>query len=93
MRFQHGLTISLSSFVVLSSAVSHDVMAQTSSTTVAMEEIIVTARKREESLIDIPMSITAISDATIEAGGFNNLQDISLIAPGVRRQSIWDSGG
>ncbi|MDE0245583.1 MAG: hypothetical protein OXM59_09620 [Gammaproteobacteria bacterium] len=39
----------------------------------AIDEIIVTARKREETLIDVPMSITAISDVAIQAAGLRTL--------------------
>jgi iron complex outermembrane receptor protein len=53
----------------------------------ALEEIIVTARKRDEALIDIPMSITAISAESIEAAGLQDLQDIALLAPGLDFQN------
>ena len=52
-----------------------------------LDEIIVTARKREESLIDVPMSITAISDVAIESAGLRTLQDISFMAPGLDFQN------
>ena len=52
-----------------------------------LDEIIVTARKREETLIDVPMSITAISDVVIESAGLRTLQDISYIAPGLDFQN------
>ena len=49
----------------------------------ALEEIIVTARKREENLIDIPVAITAISGETVENYGLNDLQDVAKIVPGL----------
>lgn len=48
-----------------------------------LEEIIVTARKREENLIDIPVAITAISGETVENFGLNDLQDVAKIVPGL----------
>lgn len=48
-----------------------------------LEEIIVTARKREENLIDIPVAITAISGETVENYGLNDLQDVAKIVPGL----------
>ena len=83
MKVQHTVSVSLA-VLILTSGVSFEALGQTS---VALEEIIVTARKREESLIDIPMSITAISSTTIEAAALTNLQDISLIAPGLDFQN------
>ena len=48
----------------------------------AIEEIIVTARKREESLQDIPVSVTAFSAADIEAAGLRDVQDVAMLTPG-----------
>ncbi|MEM7283070.1 MAG: TonB-dependent receptor plug domain-containing protein, partial [Pseudomonadota bacterium] len=48
----------------------------------ALEEIIVTARKREESLQDIPIAITAVSATDILEGGLTSLEDISTLASG-----------
>ena len=48
-----------------------------------VEEIIVTARKREESLFDIPVAITAISGEQVENFGLNDLQDVAKIVPGL----------
>lgn len=54
---------------------------------VAVEEIIVTARKRGENLMDVPVALTALTgDALIEKGirGFNELNDF---VPGLRYES------
>ena len=48
-----------------------------------LEEIIVTARKREENLFDIPVAITAITEEQIENFGLNDLQDVAKIVPGL----------
>jgi len=56
--------------------------AQTSSATAfAVEEIMVTARKREESLQDAPIAITAFSSAGIEARGITNISEIESFTP------------
>ena len=47
-----------------------------------LEEIFVTARKREESLLDAPLSITAFSADKIEALALNELSDIVAFSPG-----------
>ena len=46
-----------------------------------IEEIVVTARKREESLLDIPESITAISGSNIETQNIKTLDDIGFLIP------------
>ena len=50
---------------------------------VVLEEITVTARKVEESLQDVPISVTAFSSADIEARGLADLEDIALSVPNV----------
>jgi iron complex outermembrane receptor protein len=50
----------------------------------ALEEVIVTARKREEILRDIPVAITAWQFDEIEASGARNLQDLSVRTPGFK---------
>jgi len=47
------------------------------------DEIIVTARKQSQSLQDVPLAITALSDLDIKAAGFEDIIDISKAAPGL----------
>ncbi len=54
------------------------------SSVLALEEITVTARKRDESLQDIPLSITTFNAEDIENAGFQGLQDLSLQASGLQ---------
>src|SRR5882757_4875670 len=49
----------------------------------ALEEIIVTAQKKEEKLSETPLSITAISSAQIEALGATQFRDIANTVPGL----------
>ena len=46
-----------------------------------LEEITVTARKREERLLDIPESVTTFDDTFIEQANINGLEDIGLLVP------------
>ncbi len=48
----------------------------------ALEEVIVTARKRAESLQDIPMAITAFTAADIQNAGIRNVQDVASLTAG-----------
>ena len=47
----------------------------------ALEEIIVTATKREASINDVPMSITAFTDSDIVRQGFQQLEDYAVNIP------------
>jgi len=48
----------------------------------AIEEITVTARKKEESLADAPYTITALTSQQIEMRGINQLSDVVGYTPG-----------
>lgn len=47
-----------------------------------LEEIIVTAQKREERLMDVPLSITALTNADLERQGIDNMEDFARQVPG-----------
>jgi iron complex outermembrane receptor protein len=49
----------------------------------ALEEIVVTARKREERLIDVPVAVTAVTAATINQYQATDLSEIGNLVPGV----------
>ena len=58
-------------------------IAQSSDTTSAnQDEVIVTARKRAESLLEVPVAITAFNAAELEAAAIVNLGDILDATPG-----------
>ena len=49
----------------------------------ALEEITVTARKREESLINVPVAVSAFSSDRIQAIGTTDLESLSKFSPGL----------
>jgi iron complex outermembrane recepter protein len=55
--------------------------AETAGETVA-DEILVTARKREESLVDVPLSVSAFDARAIERSNFEDFTDVSKVSPG-----------
>jgi iron complex outermembrane receptor protein len=60
--------------------------------TLALEEIVVTARQRAESIQDIPISITAFSAADIDKRGMVSMTDIALSTPGFNFENFGGSG-
>ena len=48
-----------------------------------LEEIIVTARKREESLQEVPVSISVLSDGLIEETGILTQEELFQLVPGI----------
>jgi outer membrane receptor protein involved in Fe transport len=72
--------------VAVSTALSgyaHDATAQESGASSALEEIIVTSRKREESLQDISGSIQAMTGDQMRRQGLQNLEDLVRFLPNV----------
>lgn len=53
----------------------------------ALEEVLVTARKREESLNAVPISVTAFSANRISALGLSTMNDVSKFTPGLHFQN------
>ncbi|QGN53961.1 TonB-dependent receptor [Novosphingobium sp. Gsoil 351] len=56
-------------------------------TSVGNNEIVVTARKREETLLNVPVAITAISGDTLQARGINSVREAALLSPGLNINS------
>lgn len=57
-----------------------------------LEMIVVTARKREESLQDVPLSISVLSGQDLERGGIESLEDVANFTPGLTFQEF-NGGG
>jgi len=60
---------------------------------VMLEEVLVTARKREETLQDVPIAVTALSAAKIEELRINSPDDIALFTPGFSFVSSFGRSG
>ncbi len=52
-----------------------------------LEEIIVTARKREESLQETPLAVSAYNGRTLREAGIDTMDDLNAIVPGIDLQS------
>ena len=48
-----------------------------------LEEIVVTARKRQESIQDVPVAVTAITPGQLERGSIRNVVDVAKLVPNV----------
>lgn len=46
-----------------------------------LEEVVVTAQKREQSLMDVPISVSAVSGEKMNEAGISNLQDMTAYVP------------
>ncbi len=53
---------------------------------IALEEVVVTARKREESLQETPSAVTALGTDALREAQINNVSDLVKEAPGLTRR-------
>lgn len=58
------------------------VLVKVEKSTEVLEGVVVTARKRKESLQNVPLSVTAFSAKQMEQRGYNTLEDIASATPG-----------
>ncbi len=84
------LIASLISMVIILPAIAQE---RSSGVSALMEEVTVTARKREESLQDTPIAVSAFSGASLEARGFQKVDDIASITPNMTFDNINTNGG
>jgi iron complex outermembrane receptor protein len=75
-----GLSIALAPFAGIRSASAQSAAQPKDS---GLEEIVVTAEKRESTVQKTPISMTAISEAEIQARGLEDFRAIALDTPGV----------
>ena len=59
----------------------------------ALDEVIVTARRREENLQEVPIAITAFSAADLELRSIENVEDLQVLVPNVDIRGNGTSGG
>jgi outer membrane receptor protein involved in Fe transport len=80
-KIQDKILPSLSAFALLNASVFSGIVSAQSQATV--EEIVVTARKKAESLQDVPLSVSALREETLEQRGINVFEDYLLQMPGI----------
>ncbi|WP_417624314.1 TonB-dependent receptor [Paremcibacter congregatus] len=71
---------------------SSNVFAQEDKTVFTLEEIVVTSRKREESLQDVPVAVTALTENTLTAARIKRPSDFLGMVPNVTLSDAQDSG-
>ncbi len=70
-----ALAIAVSQFATLGSATAYSQM---------LEEVVVTARKKPESLMDAPVAVTVVSGDSMDREGITNLEQLATKVPGLQ---------
>jgi iron complex outermembrane recepter protein len=84
MKISNGVAAAVSIAIITTSGT---VSAQDEVEMSGLEEIVVTARKRVESIQDAPLTIQAFTDEQIEQRGAQSLADLAKFAPGLTLNS------
>lgn len=77
----------------LSVAIASPALAQDQQGSTALDEVIVTAQKREEKVSDVPISITVVNAEVLAATSSNNLIQLQGVVPGILFQGDKSYGG
>jgi len=59
----------------------------------ALDDIVVTARRREEALQDVPIAVTAFTEEALRDRQIEDLADVALYTPGVQLQQAFGRDG
>jgi len=70
----------LAAAISLALGISPTFAADTSDT---LQEVVVTANRREQNVLDVPYNISALSGQALQAAGMTNLTDIARLLPGI----------
>lgn len=84
----HGLTcspknLSIAIAIIAATGLSSLVVAQERASGFSLEEVVVTARKREESIQEVPVAVSAFSTESLKSLGVTNIKDLDGIVPGL----------
>lgn len=88
---KHKSLAKLSSLAIcVGLATQGDAFAQEKVRTGQLEEVIVTANKREQNIQDVPMAITAMSRTFLEDNGIGTVEDLAKMVPSVQFSTASD---
>src|SRR4051812_41575425 len=92
MQFKHAL---LASSALLAAALGGHAYAAAAAAPAAdagntIEELVVTAEKREQSLQDVPVAISAFTSEKRDLVGINTVQDMTNFTPGLQYSTQTD---
>ncbi|NDE03012.1 MAG: TonB-dependent receptor, partial [Gammaproteobacteria bacterium] len=87
MHTNHRVAAAAAVSLIIAAATASPSWAQ-SEDSAGLEEVVVTARKQSEQLIDVPLAITAFTAEAIEARGISNLDDVAAFTPGLTFSNV-----
>lgn len=89
--FQARRPVALAVSLILAASAAQLAEAQSANTVdtfEGLEEVVVTARKTTEQLLDVPLAVTAFTADAIEARGITSLDDVAAFTPGLTFSNV-----
>src|ERR1700710_1454620 len=86
MRYSSAFKAALPLAALFASTAALAQSADTSATGASgsqLDEVLVTARRRDEALADVPVAVTVMNAAALEARGVHTEADLQIAMPGV----------
>ena len=77
MKLAQASALAMTAVLLAPPALAQDTPAETS----GLEEIVVTAQRREQSLQDVPIAISAVSGDTLRDAGANGIDGLAAMIP------------
>ena len=77
-------TLLAAAVTVLAGVAGQPLMAQNGAQEITLEEVLVTAQKREESLADVPLSVEAVQGMKLTDAGIMRLDDLKAYVPNLQ---------
>ncbi|GAB2519013.1 TonB-dependent receptor [Microbulbifer agarilyticus] len=79
-----GVSLAISGGAVAQDVAESDESGQQSKSATAVEEVVVTATKREASVQDVSVSVTALGDEALKMGGIDDVSRLENLVPGMQ---------
>ena len=83
MRRTHNLRTTVSAAVVGAAVFGFAGAAAAQEAPTTIDDIIVTAQKREQSLQDVPIVVTTLSQELLQGAGVQDIKDLQILTPGM----------
>ena len=89
MKFSKSI---LAGAVATASAMPYGQLLAQAGSEIAVEEIVVTSRKRDESYVDVPVTVTVFTENEVEAAGIETPADFIALTPNVTLVQVQNAG-
>ncbi|HRH19767.1 MAG TPA: TonB-dependent receptor [Brevundimonas sp.] len=83
MRLNQLLRLTVSAAVILGTGAGVAYAQDSGDEPTRVDDIIVTAQKREQSLQDVPIVVTTLSEELLEDAGVRDIKDLQILTPGL----------